>query len=257
LSDQAARTRVFGVDYYHLSLPSGDDLYVTEYGLPFIDNLLPENYWTDKDWFKEHSEKLKGTSTLYKITTKKVNGKSKDIVIKWNRMGQDIPGSIDLKEFNIEFNSPFEEFALVTELRNMCYELAGKIFTHKPLAIYVPIGHIELDRLGRKSYKMKAIISSHDDIKLHMHRNYAVIYEWIKGIDATQALEQKTLSNRDMVQLALKSEQEAKRKGYLLGDPKPHHIIVRPGKSGKMAKDRNGEFLYALIDFELLIEKGF
>jgi len=137
---------------------------------------------------------------LYKVTTKKINGKSKDIVIKWNRMGQDIPGSFDLKELNIEFNSPFEEFALVTELRNTCYESTSQIVTHKPLAIYVPVGDIELDRLGRKSYKMKAIISNHDDIKLHMHRNYAVIYEWIKGIDSTQAL-----------------EQEAKCKGYLLG----------------------------------------
>ena len=250
--NQIKSIRVFGVDYHHLGLPGGDDLYVTEYGLPFIENLLPDNFWTDKDWFKTHSEKLRGTSTIYKITTKEVNGKGKDIVIKWNRMGQDIPGSFDLKELNIEFNSPFEEFALVTELRNTRYESAGQLFTHKPLAIYVPAGHIELDRLGRKSYKMKAIISNHDDIKLHMLRNYAVIYEWIKGIDATQALEQEALSNGDMIQLTLESEQEAKRKGYLLGDSKPHHIIVRPGKNGELARDRNGRLLYALIDFELL-----
>jgi len=247
----AVRTRVFGVDYYHLSLPSGDDLYVTEYGLPFVENLLPENFWTDKGWFKTHSEKLRGTSTIYKITTKEVNGKGKDIVIKWNRMGQDIPGSFDL-ELNIEFNSPFEEFALVTELRNTRYESAGQIFTHKPLAIYVPAGHIELDRLGRKSYKMKAIISSHDDIKLHMLRNYAVIYEWIKGMDAVQAFEQKTLTDMDLIQLTLESEEEARRKGYMLGDPKPHHIIVRPDKNGELARGRNGKYLYALIDFELL-----
>lgn len=57
--EQVARTRVFGVDYHHLSLPGGDDLYVTEHGLPFIENLLPENFWTDMKWFKEHSEKLR------------------------------------------------------------------------------------------------------------------------------------------------------------------------------------------------------
>jgi hypothetical protein len=85
-----------------------------------------------------------------------------------------------------------------------------------------------------------------------MLRNYAVIYEWIKGIDATQALEQEALGNGDMIKLTLESEQEAKRKGYLLGDSKPHHIIVRPGKNGELARDRNGKFLYALIDFELL-----
>ena len=47
LLDQTVRTKVFGVDYHHLSLAGGDDLYVTEYGLPFIENLLPENFWTD------------------------------------------------------------------------------------------------------------------------------------------------------------------------------------------------------------------
>jgi hypothetical protein len=246
------RTRIFGVDYYHLSLSDGDDLYVTDYGLPFIEHLLPKNFWTDKHWFKTHSEKLRGTSTIFKVSTKEVNGKSKDIVIKWNRMGQDLPGSFDLNELDIEFNSPFEEFALAIELRNTRYESAGQILTHKPLAIYVPAGHIELDRLGRKSYKMKAIISNHNDIKLHMFRNYAVIYEWIKGIDAVQALEQAFLTDKYLIELTLDSEKEAKRKGYLLGDSKPHHIIVRPRKNGELARDRNGQFLYALIDFELL-----
>ena len=190
---QIKSTRVFGVEYQHLQLPNGDGLYLTEYGLHFIENLLPENFWTDKSWFREHSEKLRGTSTLYKVTTKEVDGRSKDIVIKWNRMGQDIPGSFDLKELNIEFNSPFEEFALVTELRNSRHKSAGNIFTHKPLAIYVQAGHVDLDRLGRKAYKMEAIMSSHDDIKLHMLRNYAVIYEWIKGMDAAQASEKGAL----------------------------------------------------------------
>ena len=37
------KTRVFGVSYRHLSLPGGEDLYVTEHGLPFVENLLPEN----------------------------------------------------------------------------------------------------------------------------------------------------------------------------------------------------------------------
>ena len=252
LLEQAVKIKVLGVDYYHLIIPGGDDLYFTEYGAPFIENLLPENFWKDKGWFEAHSERLEGTSSLCKITTKQANRKSKDIVMKWNRMGQDIPGADDLPDMNVEFNSPFEEFALVTDLRNTCDESPGRILTHKPLAIYVPAEHVELDRLGRKSYKMKAIISGHDEVKLHMFRSYAVIYEWIKGLDATQALREELLDNRDMVRLTLKSEQEAKRKGYLLGDAKPHHVIVRLGKDGKLARDREGEYLYALIDFELL-----
>jgi len=147
--EQTSRARVFGIDYHHLSLAGGDDLYVTEYGLPFIENLLPENFWTDKVWFKNHSQRLRGTSTIYKIATKEVNGKSKDIVMKWNRMGQDIPGSLDVKELNLEFNSPFEEFALVTELRNRRYISAIPVYTHKPLAIYVPAAHTELGTLTK------------------------------------------------------------------------------------------------------------
>ena len=54
--------RVLGVDYAHLKLADEGDLYVTEYGLPFIDNLKPENFWSDRDWFNKNSEALSGTS---------------------------------------------------------------------------------------------------------------------------------------------------------------------------------------------------
>jgi hypothetical protein len=49
--DQITRAKILGVDYHHLALPGGEDLYVTEHGLPFIENLLPKNFWTDEDWF--------------------------------------------------------------------------------------------------------------------------------------------------------------------------------------------------------------
>ncbi len=250
--EDITKIRLFGVDYQHLKLRGGDDLYVTQYGMSCIDNLLPENFWTDEAWFQKYSKRLRGTSTVYKVTTKEVAGKSKDIVVKWNRMGQDIPGSIDLKELNVEFNSPFEEFSLVTELRDMSHESEGHIITHKPLAIYVPITHIDLERLGRKTYKMEAMISSHSGVELDIFRNYAVIYEWVKGIDAAQAFEQKYISENDMAKLTLQSEQEAERKGFIVGDSKPHHIIVRPNKDGKLARNRNGQILYAMVDFELL-----
>lgn len=245
-------TRVLGVDYHHLSLPGGDDLYLTEYGLPFLDNLLPANFWTDNEWFKDHSERLRGTSTLYKVTTKKFQGKSKEIVMKWNRMGQDIPGSFDLSELNVEFNSPFEEFALLTELRNAQFESEGYIFTHKPLAIYVPKRHVDLDRLGRKAYKMEDILSRHNEIELYMFRNYAVIYEWIKGIDAVQALERGVLEKQEVAQLTVRYDSDVRRNGFAIDDSKPHHVIVRPGKDGELARDRSGQILYAAVDFELL-----
>jgi hypothetical protein len=41
------RVSVLGVDFVHVQLPDGDDLYLTEHGVPFARQLLPENYWTD------------------------------------------------------------------------------------------------------------------------------------------------------------------------------------------------------------------
>ena len=42
------RARILEVEYAHVALPDGDDLYLTVHGLPFAAQLLPENYWTDK-----------------------------------------------------------------------------------------------------------------------------------------------------------------------------------------------------------------
>ena len=110
---ETEQVRVLGVMYSHFSLGGEGDLYITEAGLPFADCLFPENHWADKDWFVQHSERLSGTSSLYRVTTKKINGKQKDIVIKWNRMGQEIPG--DEEFMDAEFNSPFEEFSLMDQ----------------------------------------------------------------------------------------------------------------------------------------------
>ena len=245
--------KILDVEYAHIKLENDDDLYLTKYGLPCIENLRPENFWTDKNWFNENSIRLPGTGCLYKVRTKKVNGKYKDIVIKWNRMGQDIPGEQDSEELmNAEFNSPFEEFSLVTELRNTIYNSPEKIIIQKPLAIYVPSESVELWRIGRKEYKMQAKIEAHKEIALDMHRSYAVIYEWIQGIDTTHALKEGILDEKYMESLTLKAYQTIKKEGFIVRDRKPHHIIVRPKKEGGLARHKEGETLYALVDFELL-----
>ena len=55
-----------------------------------------------------------------------------------------------------------------------------------------------------------------------------------------------------MRDLTLRSNQEMQHKGFVVRDSKPHHVIVRPKADGALAKDRKGDTLYALIDFELL-----
>jgi len=251
---------VFDVSYRHYMLPDGDDLYVTDFGLPFLGNVLPENAYGDRAWFDSHSVRLStlgpraaATSCSYKVTTKPWRGRAIDIVLKWNRMGQDIPGSWDDETlWHAEFNSPYEEFALLLEMRNTAYESPGRILTHKPLAIYVPIRKVDLDRLGRKQYKMDRKLNNHEDVDLDMLRPYAVIYEWIDGIDAAEAEHAGLLTHDEMLALTKRANADMNRKGFAVTDSKPQHIIVREVDSAGILRCRNGEPVYALIDFELL-----
>lgn len=244
--------KILGIEYAHLRLGNEDDLYVTRYGLPFIENLNPKNFWADKEWFDKNSIRLSGTSCVYKVKTKKIGGKSKEIVMKWNRMGQEIPGEYYSEELAYaEFNSPFEEFSLVMELRNDIRKSQEKLIIQTPLAIYVPAKVVELWKSGRKEYKMRLKIESHKEISLDMLRSYAVIYEWIEGIDAVQAYREGILDEKYIKLLTLDSENRIGKRGFIVRDSKPHHIIVMP-ENGDLARDKENKILYALVDFELL-----
>ena len=118
LPEGAEAVSVMGVNYVRVGYPAGDEVYLTEDGLPFAAHLAPEEFWTDSEWFKSNSRKLAGTSTLFRIRTKAARGFGKDIVLKWNRMGQEVHREEDLLEdLPGEFNSPYEEFSLVYYLR--------------------------------------------------------------------------------------------------------------------------------------------
>jgi hypothetical protein len=244
--------KVLDVEYVHITLNTGD-LYVTPDGLPFIKLLDPIHYWLDKEWFDHHSTRLSGTSSIYKIRTKKVEGKDKDIIMKWNRMGQDIPGAeeLDILE-GAAFNSPFEEFSLLHELRNELYSSGHRVVIQKPLAIFVASETVEMWQSGRKEHKMLHKLRSHNEIALDERRLYAVIYEWIKGLDAHQAFSKGIISRENMKGLALDAHQVMINAGFHVRDNKPDHIIVRPHSDGQLARTRQGETLYALVDFELL-----
>ena len=246
------RVRVLDVDYVHVALDHGDDLYLTEYGLDFADLLRPENFWTDLLWRQAHASRLAGSSTLFKVRTKVVAGRHKDIVLKWNRMGQDVPGETLSDEADAEFNSPFEEFSLALELREVRRQSPGRLRTHKPLAIYVPGQRVDLERLGRKAYKFQAKRDSHEEIDLDPCRKYAVIYEWVKGIDAAEAQRDGLFSRQQLYQLVLRVRADMMAKGFVVHDNKPQHVIVRRSDSGELVRDRAGQALYAMIDFELL-----
>lgn len=245
---------VLGVKYLHLRMEDGTDLYVTEHGLPFTKCLLPENHWYDREWRDRHTVRLPGTSALYRMTTKEVDGQSKEIVIKWNRMGQDIPGETASGDLGTaEFNSPFMEFSLVLEMRDSRRELHHtRLHTHKPLAIYVPRKFVDGERLGRRRYKMEAIQQVHDEIDLDWNRNYAVIYEWLKGIDAAEARRRGLIDQDEMARLCRRANHDLEVEGFHVQDNKPQHVIVRPASNAGLVKDKSDDALYGLVDFELL-----
>lgn len=243
---------VLGVKYLHLRSPDGTDLYLTEYGLPFAQCLLPENHWADGQWLKEHGVRLPGTSALYRVQTKEAGGRSRDIIVKWNRMGQDVPGETRSSEADAAFNSPFVEVSLLIELRNGYRESPGRILTHKPLAIYVPRKFVHGEQLGRRRHKMEAVQRCHEEIPIDWNRNYAVVYEWLKGIDAVQACREGWLKKEALAPLVDRCARDLERKGFVVSDNKPHHVIVRPTEDGQLVRDRAGQVLYGIVDFELL-----
>jgi hypothetical protein len=249
---------LLGVTYVHSKTSDGGDLYLTKHGVPFWEQLLPEN-WFAKEWFEANRERLVGTSVVYRVPTKEVNGQGLDLVVKWSRVGEAVPlDTMTITRFiNAEFNSPFEEFALLMELRA---GLSGppniRILTQKPLAIYVPSERLQLWQTGRSESKIAAKIARHPGVELDILRQYVLLYGWIKGADVTEAAslwqiepeERKVFFDRAMSLVV----HELELKGYRVVDMKPQHIIVRMRPDGSLLRDRDGQLVYALVDYELL-----
>src|SRR4029077_16552873 len=94
------------------------------------------------------------------------------------------------RNMHAEFNSPFEEFALVMELRASSTGASRPhIFTKRPLAIYVPAGQLEPWQTGRLESKIAAMLARHPEAQLDMLRRYVLLYGWIKGLNAVQAVQ--------------------------------------------------------------------
>ena len=252
------RKTLLGVPYDHYRMADGADLYVTPFGRPFLRHLWPEN-WLEPEWFGKSREALQGTSTVYKIKTKPVAGASKDIVVKWCRMGEDVPMDTFARStiMDAEFNSPYEEFSLLMEMRTRASP--GTIRTHKPLAIFVPAKRLELWQTGRSQSKIDYKKAKYRDVELDIYRQYILIYEWIKGVASTettaaQAAQAAGFADAESFNLAMmdRSIGDMQQAGFRVLDVKPQHVIVRPKPNGGLLQDRSGRTAYALVDFELL-----
>ena len=249
---------LLGVDYFHLKTSDGGDLYLTRFGLPFWQNFLPEN-WYAPDWFEAKRERLEGTSMVYRVPTRAVNGTVVNLVVKWSRVGEVVPlDTFTVNKFiHAEFNSPFEEFSLLMELRKGEAGPPGiRIRTQRPMAIYVPSSRMKEWQTGRSEDKIRAKITRHPDVEIDMLRQYVVLFGWIKGHDAVETADVFQLAGRPRAEFLARVTSlvthELWQKGYRVIDMKPAHVILRPGPKRSLLRDRNGQFAYALVDYELL-----
>lgn len=250
---QAVLVRVLGVDYVHLRTPDGGDLYVTRHGVPHVRHLMPEN-WHEQAWFERHRQRLEGTAAVYKVPTKPVEGKSIALVVKYCRVGQDVPLATHIiySVLNAEFNSPFEEFSLVEEMRLSEHGPADlAIFPKLPLAIYVPPERMQLWQMGRSEWRIASKIAQHPGIEIDILRDYIMVYGWIHGVDAVEAHGLGLLNGEELEALTRRVTAEMHGKGFRMLDMKPKHIVVFPGANGGLLGE-NGRVHYRVLDFELL-----
>ena len=249
---------LIGVDYLRLKTGDGGDLYLTRFGLPFREQLAPEN-WYAPDWFAVRRARLPGTSAIYKVPTRPVRGVSLNLVARFSRVGQEIPlDTLTLNEnIHAEFNSPFEEFALVMELRAAGLGASrARILTKRPLAIYMPPEQLQHWQTGRLESKMAAKRARHPEAELDLLRQYILLYGWIDGLNAVQAIQALAVTGRlaetFLAETTLHAIHDLEQLGFRMLDIKPEHLVLRIRPDGSLLRRRAGNPSYALVDYELL-----
>lgn len=266
------RARAYGVDYAHLVLSSGGDLFLTRYGWALSRLVVPQAWFVDQR-YREAGRRLPGsTGTVYRVPAIVPLGATDSLVVKFSRVAQDVPIFVDKPVADIVprafidsacFNDPFEEFGLLTELRRGPFgPERPRILTKRPLAIYSPPGNYELWQLGRKEWlftqHVERLKANQDasgvgvPVTLDLRRDYILVFQWVKGLDAEELYSRGMLSAADMSTLYFRATHELGANGFVVLDNKPRHLVVRPRRHEKGLLARRGILNYALIDFALL-----
>jgi hypothetical protein len=88
-------------------------------------------------------------------------------------------------------------------------------------------------------------------IRLMENRQYFMLYAWVPGVDAQEAMERGLMDDAELHRLSERVNRELAAKGFRILDNKPKHFILRIGRDGELIRFR-GELLYVQVDFELL-----
>jgi hypothetical protein len=212
------------------------------------------------------------------VPTKEINGKSLELVVKNCRVGEEVPleTKTRLEFINTEFNSPWEEFSLVMEMREGTHGPQDfSINTQAPLAIYVPPERMQLWQSGRSKEKINRIKARYPGIELDILRQYKLVYGWIKGMNVIEVFEHIGLTEEvlkdNLRPITIQVIDDLMRKGYAVADMKPAHIIISEGdiqkielrgNESKHKENHEGieyihslikERRYSMVDYELLL----
>jgi hypothetical protein len=262
---------VLGVVYIHTKTMDGGDLYLTRFAEAHQEH-LDINNWYEEGWFTRHRVRLLGTSSVYRVPTRRIHGTSLDLVVKNCRVGEDVPlNTHTLQEFvSAEFNSPWEEFALVMEMGDKQYgQRLEWVKVQRPLAIYVPPQRMQLWQSGRSRSKINRIRARHPGIDLDILKEYKLVYEWIRGKNLIELFEHSKAGLPDIVHhlkaMQNKALEDLGRKGYIMADMKPEHVIIeeedcerieQAGADAALQAEQLYHLMnggkYSLIDYELI-----
>jgi len=253
LPANASLINVLGVNYVHTTDELIGDLYLTAVGYQYAEHLQPDN-WYEPSWFRSKRERLPGSGLVYALPTKPIQGENLTLVVKFSRVGEKVPIDTELIENLLccEFNGPFEEFALVEELRHSRRGSPDlRIHTQLPLAVYVPPERIQLSQSDRFQWRVARKVAQHPGIAIDIMRQYIVVYRWIPGIDAWQAHTMGLLSESGARSLTDRATAEIRSKGFSVLDMKPEHVIVQPAGAKRLIHE-DDRLRYGLVDFELM-----
>lgn len=258
----------FGIPYIRNPDTEGGFLYVTRWGWHLLAHLRQENWYTDRKFVKEGRRLRGSTGTVYQFPSSPDNVVPMDLLLKVSRIAEEIPGKLagEFPELTVKtsasFNSPFEEFGMVQDLRNSDFGPSElHIRTKRPMAVYCAPRDLPAWQLGRNKSDLRSHVrmmerdqSSQPDgmkVKLMEYRQYFSIFAWVPGLDAQAAMEQGLMSEDELEQLSMRVNAELDSKGFRILDNKPKHFIVRQGPDGKLLRYR-GAIIYVQVDFELL-----
>ena len=257
------KARAFGVDYVALHLPEGDELYLSRFGWPWREHLLPERWYDGGGYYKRGTRLTRSTGTVYRVTTT-ARGRALQTVAKISRFAQHVPEGemmpLPPGTSFPAFASPFVEFGAVLRFRRS--RRGPPILTKRPLAILCPARTYRPWELGRDeswlAWHAARLEEAQRDgdggqrLELHPLRDYLAIFQWIEGLTLLDLRARGLVSDADIKEIMLVVIAELERHRLRVLDHKPDHVIVRPRPDGRLPT-RRGRLLYALADYELLV----